>query len=106
MRLKPLQDRIIVRAVKDDERGGILLPAGIKSERHEYGEVIACGPGTHFSDGTLLPVSVAAGDTILYAKDAGEPLVMDRGVYRILREGDVIGILGAAPLVRVAKVAL
>lgn len=102
----PLQDRIVVRERKEEERGGIALPRGISSERHAYSEVIACGPGTRFSDGTLLPVSVAVGDTVLHAKDAGEPLILDREVFRILREGEVIGILGAAPLVTVAKIAV
>lgn len=106
MRLKPLQDRLVVRRRDEDERGGIALPAGIRSERHEYGEVIAIGPGTRFADGTLLAPAVAVGDTVLYAKDSGEALIVDREVFRLLREGDVIGILGAAPLVAVARVAL
>ena len=104
MRLKPLWDHIVVRKREDDERNGLLLPRGIAAENHVYGEVIAVGPGTRYSDGTLLPPAVAVGDTVLYRKTSGEQLFMDQAGYVLLREGDLIGILGAAPLVAVARV--
>ena len=106
MRLKLLWDHIAVRKVEEDKRGRLLLPRGVAAEAHAYGEVIATGPGTRFADGTLLELSVAVGDTVMYRKTAGEPLFVDEDEYWLLREGDLIGILGAAPLIAVAKVAI
>lgn len=106
MRLSPLFDMLVVRVVEEDSRGRFLLPRGVASEHHCYGEVIAAGPGTRFPDGTLLPLNVAVGDTVLFRKLSGEDMLMDGEKYRLLHEGEVIGILGAEPLVAVARVAL
>ena len=105
MRLKLLWDQVAVRKVDEETRGRFVLPVGgLKSESHAYGEVVATGPGTRFADGTLLELSVAVGDTVLFRKLVGEPLALDGEEYLILREGDLVGILGGAPLVAVAKV--
>ena len=104
MRFKPLQDRIVVRKFEEDERRGIALPRGVRDERHACGEVVSVGPGSRFPDGTLLGVSVAVGDIVVFGKEAGEPLFVDSEPYVLLREGDIAGLLGAAPLVAVVKV--
>ena len=107
MRLKLLWDHVVVRKVDEETRGRFMLPVGgLKSESHVYGEVISVGPGSRFADGTILELSVAVGDTVMYRKISGEPMVLDGETYVLLREGDLIGILGAAPLIAVAKVAL
>ncbi len=99
MRLKPLWDHVVVRKVEEGERRGIVLLRGIAAENHAYGEVVAVGPGTRFADGRILEPSVAVGDVVLFRKISGEALMMDAETFVLLREGDVIGILGAAPLV-------
>ena len=104
MRLKPLRDQVIVRKVEETMRGRFALPvAGLGSDTHVCGEVIAVGPGSRFADGTLLTPAVAVGDMVLYRKLAGEVLVLDDAQYVVLTEGDVLGILSAAPYVAVVR---
>tara|TARA_Y100001963_G_scaffold115339_1_gene160134 strand:+ start:201 stop:506 length:306 start_codon:yes stop_codon:yes gene_type:complete len=74
MRLKPVNDKIVVKAVEkeNEERtaGGIILPDTVKDGGLEEGKVMAVGEGMYSANGTLIPVVVDVGDTILYSKHA------------------------------------
>lgn len=90
-RLHPLADRIVVRPIKKDEvtRGGIVLP-DTAQEKPQEGEVIAVGPGRLTEDGKRLPMDVAAGDKVLYAKYGGTEIRLDDEDLLILRDSDVL----------------
>ena len=94
MNLKPLQDRIIVRAAAPDEvtKGGIILPDTVK-EKPQQGEVLAAGPGKVDDSGKLIPMSVKTGDTVLYGKYSGTEIQMDGEDVLIMRESDVFAIV-------------
>jgi chaperonin GroES len=93
-RLRPLQDRIIVRRIdKEEERsaGGIIIPDTAK-EKPQEGKVIAVGPGRR-EDGKVLAVDVKVGDRVLFGKYAGNEIKLDGEEHLILREEDVLGVL-------------
>ena len=93
IRVKPLQDRIIVRRVAEEEKskGGIIIPDTAK-EKPQQGKVVAVGPGKK-EDGKVLPLDVKAGDTILFARYSGTEIKLDGEEHIILREDDVLGIV-------------
>jgi chaperonin GroES len=93
-KLKPLQDRILVkrREEKETKKGGIIIPDTAK-EKPQEAEVIACGPGKVTTDGKRQPMSVKVGDTILFGKYAGSEVKLGDDEYLIMREEDVLGIL-------------
>ena len=92
--LKPLGDRIIVKAVPAEEMtaGGIVLPDSAQ-EKPQEGEVIAVGPGKLLDSGKLMPMDVKVGDKIIYAKYGGTEIKIDAEEYIILRQDDVLAIL-------------
>ena len=92
-RVKPLQDRIIVKRLAEEERtkGGLIIPDTAK-EKPQQGKVIAVGPGKR-DDGKLLPLDVKTGDTVLFAKYAGTEIKLDGEDHLILREDDVLGVV-------------
>ena len=95
-RVRPLQDRIIVRRVeKNEERsaGGIIIPDTAK-EKPQEGKVVAVGPGRR-EDGKVLSVDVKVGDRILFGKYAGSEIKLDGEEHLILREEDVLGVIEA-----------
>ncbi|MEO6940683.1 MAG: co-chaperone GroES [Candidatus Kapaibacterium sp.] len=94
MNLKPLQDRIIVRAAAPEEvtKGGIILPDTVK-EKPQQGEVLAAGPGKVDDSGKLVPMSVKTGDVVLYGKYSGTEIAMDGEDVLIMRESDVFAIV-------------
>lgn len=89
MKIIPLQDRILVKRIEEEERtkGGIIIPDTAK-EQPQRGEVVAVGPG---KDGNLMTVKV--GDIVLYGKYAGQKVEFDGQEYLIMREDDVLVIL-------------
>jgi chaperonin GroES len=91
MKLKPLGDRLIVRAVEEEETtaSGIVLPDTAK-EKPQKGEVIAVGDGARDDDGERIPLDVAAGDTVLYSKYGGTEVKVDGEDLLVLRESDVL----------------
>jgi chaperonin GroES len=94
-RFRPLHDRILVKRVEDKKevkKGGIIIPDTAR-ERPQEGEVVSVGPGKITEDGKLQPMSVKAGDTILFGKYAGTEVELDDEQYLIMREDDVLGIL-------------
>jgi chaperonin GroES len=92
MKLKPLGDRLIVRAIEEEEKtaSGLLLPDTAK-EKPQKGEVIAVGEGRFDEDGDKrIPLDVAAGDTVLYSKYGGTEIKVDGEDLLVLRESDVL----------------
>jgi chaperonin GroES len=98
MKIRPLQDRVIVKRVKEEEKtkGGIIIPDSAK-EKPQEGEVMAVGNGKRLEDGKLVPLEVKAGDRILFGKYSGSDITLDGQEYMIMREDEVLGILDAAP---------
>ena len=94
MALKPLADRIIVKAVEAEEKtaGGILLPDTAK-EKPQQGEVIAVGPGKLLDNGKLSTMDVQVGDKIYYAKYGGTEVKIGSDEFIILRQDDVLAVL-------------
>jgi chaperonin GroES len=94
MKVRPLQDRLLVRRVEEQEKtkGGIIIPDSAK-ERPLEGEVIAAGAGKRSEDGTLVALDVKAGDRILFGKYAGTEIKLAGVEHLILREDEVLGIV-------------
>ena len=94
MNVRPLQDRLLVRRVQEEEKtkGGIIIPDSAK-ERPLEGNVVAVGSGKRLEDGTLITLDVKAGDRILFGKYAGTEIKIDGVDHIILREDEVLGVL-------------
>ena len=99
MKFRPLQDRVLVRRLEQEEKtaGGIIIPDTAKEKPME-GEVIAVGPGARSEDGKLHPLDVKAGDRILFGKWSGSEVKIDGEELVIMKESDILGIIegGAA----------
>ena len=95
MKLRPMQDRIIVKRVEEETRtaGGIFIPETAKEKPME-GEVISAGPGKIMEDGKRAPMDVKAGDRILFGKYSGTEIKVDDQDYLIMREDEILAILG------------
>ncbi|MTD45767.1 co-chaperone GroES [Conexibacter sp. W3-3-2] len=91
LNLKPLGDRLIVRAIDEEETtaSGLVLPDTAK-EKPQKGEVLAVGDGKLEDDGKRIPLDVAAGDTVLYSKYGGTEIKVDGEDLLVLRESDVL----------------
>jgi chaperonin GroES len=94
MKLKPLQDRVIVKQSEAEEKtkSGILLPDTAK-EKPTKGKVIAVGPGKLDDKGKPMELGVRVGDTVYYGKYSGTDVEIDGQKLVILRESDVLGVL-------------
>jgi chaperonin GroES len=92
--IRPLADRIVVRALEDTEqmRGGLYIPDTAK-EKPQQGEVVAVGPGRMTDEGKRLEPEVKAGDRVLYGKYSGAEVTVGDEQYLILRESDVLAII-------------
>jgi chaperonin GroES len=92
--VKPLADRVVVKAIEDAEtmRGGLYIPDTAK-EKPQQGEVIAVGPGK-FEDGKRVEMELKVGDKVLYGKYSGTEVTVDNEQYLILRESDVLAVVG------------
>ena len=95
MAFRPLHDRVVVRRVGSDEKtaGGIIIP-DTAQEKPQEGEVIAVGPGGRTEDGKALPMDVKAGDRVLFGKWSGTEVTIDGEELLIMKESDIMGILG------------
>jgi chaperonin GroES len=91
MKLKPLGDRLIVKAVEEEETtaSGIVLPDTAK-EKPQRGKVLAVGEGKIGDDGKRVPVDVEEGEEVLYSKYGGTDIVIDGEDLLVLRESDVL----------------
>jgi chaperonin GroES len=94
MRIKPLNDRIVVKRLEQEEvvKGGIIIPDTAK-EKPQEGVVVAVGPGKTTSEGKLIKMTVKVDDRVLFGKYAGTEVKLDDEEYLIMREDDVLGIL-------------
>ncbi len=94
MKIRPLQDRILVRRVAEEEKtkGGIIIPDTAK-EKPQEGKVIAVGNGKVNEDGKLQPLDVKKGDRILFSKYSGTEVQIEGEEHLIIREDDVLGVL-------------
>ena len=95
MNVRPLYDRIIVKRSEEEEniRNGIFIPDSAK-EKPQEGEVVAVGRGRRLDDGQILPLDVKTGDRVLFGKYTGSETKVDGTEYTIMREDDVLAILG------------
>jgi len=96
MKIRPLQDRVLVKRVEDEEKtaGGIIIPDSAK-EKPQEGIVKATGKGKIRDDGTLTPLDVKEGDRVLFSKYGGTDVTLDREEYTILREDDILAIVSS-----------
>lgn len=94
MKLKPLQDRLVVRRVDGETttKGGIIIPDSAK-ERPLEGEVLAVGNGKRLEDGSVIPMDVKEGDRVLFGKYAGTEVKVDGIDTLILREDEILGVV-------------
>lgn len=94
MKIRPLQDRIIVLRVDEEEKtkGGIIIPDNAK-EKPQEGKVVAVGKGKVGDDGKLQPLDVKKGDKVLFGKYAGTEIKLDGEDHLIMREDDILGVL-------------
>ncbi len=94
MNIRPLQDRILVKRMTEEEKtkGGIIIPDTAK-EKPQQGKVVAVGKGKILEDGTQRPLDVKPGDTVLFGKYAGTEVKIDGEEHLILREDDVLGVV-------------
>jgi chaperonin GroES len=94
MKIRPLQDRIVVKRLAEEEKtkGGIIIPDSAKEKPIE-GEVIAVGSGKLLEDGKHRPLDVKQGDRVLFGKYSGTEIKVDGTEHLILREDEVLGII-------------
>jgi chaperonin GroES len=94
MKLKPLQDRILVQRVAEETttKGGIIIPDTAK-EKPAEGKVTAVGNGKVGDDGKRIPLEIKKGDRILFGKYSGTEVKIEGDEYLIMREDDVLGII-------------
>lgn len=96
LKLKPLGDRIIIEPSEEDDSkssGGIIIPDTAK-EKPQKGKIIAAGPGRVNDDGKTIPLSVKNGDEVVYSKYAGTEYTESGKEYLIVRETDILAIVG------------
>ena len=94
MKIRPLQDRVIVKRLEEEEKtkGGIIIPDTAK-EKPQEGKVIAVGKGKMSEEGKLIPLDVKVGDRILFAKYGGTEIKVEGEEHLIMREEDILGII-------------
>ena len=95
MNIRPLQDRILIKRLDEEEQqqGGIIIPDTAK-EKPQEAEVVAIGPGKLKDDGERAPMEVSVGDKVLVGKYSGSDIKIDGEDYVILREDEVLGVIG------------
>ncbi len=95
LKLRPLADRLVVEPIEREDMtaGGIYVPETAK-EKPQEGKVIAVGPGRKDDDGKRIPMDVTEGDRVLYARYAGSEVKLEDKKVLILKESDVLAILG------------
>ncbi|HLE19282.1 MAG TPA: co-chaperone GroES [Syntrophales bacterium] len=94
MKIRPLQDRVIVKRLAEEEKtkGGIYIPDTAK-EKPQQGKVVAVGKGKVADDGKLIKLDVQKGDRILFSKYAGTEVKIEDEDHLIMREDDILGII-------------
>ncbi len=95
MKFTPLHDRVLVRRIEGEEKtaGGLIIPDSAK-EKPSEGEIIAVGDGARDEDGKRIKMDVKKGDRVLFGKWSGTEIKIDGKDLMIMKESDVLGILG------------
>ena len=95
MKIKPLGERVLVEPIKEDEvaKGGIIIPDSAK-EKPQEGKIIAVGTGKIEDNGKLVPFNVKKGDIVLMPKYGGTEVKIDGKEYQIMREDDILAVIG------------
>jgi chaperonin GroES len=95
LRIQPLADRVIVKRIEEEQqtKGGIIVPDTAK-EKPQQGKIVAVGPGRLTDDGKRVPLEVKAGNKVLFGKYAGTEVTVGSEDYLILREEDILAIIG------------
>jgi chaperonin GroES len=95
MKIRPLHDRVVVKRVEEETKtaGGIVLP-GTAAEKPSEGEVLAVGNGKPLDNGQVRALEVKVGDKVLFGKYSGTEVKVDGQQYIVMREEDIIGVLG------------
>ncbi|MHB8232127.1 MAG: co-chaperone GroES [bacterium] len=94
MKVKPLQDRVLVERLQEEEKtkGGLFIPDSAK-EKPMQGKVVAAGNGRVTEDGKKIPMDVKVGDLVLFAKYSGNDVKIDDKEYLIMKEDDILAIV-------------
>jgi chaperonin GroES len=93
MKIRPLQDRILVERIEEEvKKGGIIIPDSAK-EKPQQGKVIAAGPGKVDEKGNRVPMEVKKGDIILFGKYSGNEIRIGDEEHLIMREDDVLAVI-------------
>ncbi|SMH39981.1 co-chaperone GroES [Mesorhizobium australicum] len=94
-KFRPLHDRVVVRRVESEEKtkGGIIIPDTAK-EKPQEGEIVAVGSGARDESGKLVPLDVKAGDRVLFGKWSGTEVKLNGEDLLIMKESDIMGIIG------------
>jgi chaperonin GroES len=95
MKFRPLHDRVVVKRLEGEEKskGGIIIPDSAK-EKPQEGEIVAVGPGARDESGKLVPLDVKAGDRVLFGKWSGTEVKLDGQDLLIMKESDIMGVVG------------
>lgn len=95
MKLKPLNDHVIVKAITENEvtKSGIIMPDTVDKEKPEKGEVVAIGSGKFLESGQRAPMSVKIGDKVMFKKYSPDEIKVDGEEYLVISESDIIAIL-------------
>ncbi len=94
MKIRPLQDRILVQRLAEEEKtkGGIIIPDTAK-EKPAEGKVVSVGNGKLGDDGKRIPLEIKKGDNILFGKYSGTEVTIEGKEYLIMREDDILGVI-------------
>jgi chaperonin GroES len=97
MKFRPLHDRLVIERIDAESKtaGGLIIP-DTAQEKPQQGKVIAVGPGGRDESGKLIPIDVKVGNRILFGKWSGTEVKIDGVDYLIMKESDVMGVLGDA----------
>ena len=94
MKFRPLQDRVLVRRIEQDEKpaGGIIIP-DTAQEKPMEGEIVAAGPGARDKSGRLVALELKAGDRVIFGKWSGTEVKMDGEELMVMKESDIMGVI-------------
>jgi chaperonin GroES len=94
VKIRPLQDRVIVKRIEEEEKskGGIIIPDTAK-EKPQEGKIVAVGKGKVGDDGKIIPLDVKVNDRVLFGKYSGSEINMDGEEHLIMREEDILGVI-------------
>jgi chaperonin GroES len=95
MKARPMNDNVIVKPITEDEvtKSGIVLPDSIDKGRPEKGEVVAIGPGKLLDNGQRAPMSVKAGDKVMFKKYSPDEIEIEKEEYLVISEKDILVII-------------